>query len=125
MLSVIQYLSLQKQYILQNTKLLISNSIFFSLPSKLIKMRRQKHRSEMMQCQPSQMNNSEMKVSLIVQLNMVQINVMVQEQQAYHSVKVGSAPVLLQQRIPNVVSFQSLFHHILLISFYVDSDICC
>jgi hypothetical protein len=59
-------------------------------------MRRQKHRSEMMQRQPSEVNNSGMKVSLIVQLNVVQINVMVQEQKAYHSIKVGSAPVLLQ-----------------------------
>ncbi len=93
---------------------------YFLHQSKLIKMRGQKHRSKMMQRQPSQMNNSGMKVSLIVQLN-----VMVQEHQAYHSVKVGSAPVLLQRRVPNVVSFQSLFRRILLISLYVDSCICC
>ena len=41
-----------------------------------VSMTNQKHRSEMMQRQPSQMNNSGMKVSLIVKLN-----VMVQEQQ--------------------------------------------
>jgi len=118
---------------------------YFLHQSKLIKMRGQKHRSKMMQRQPSQMNNSGMKVSMTNQKHhsemmqhqpsqmnnsgmkvslIVQLNVMV-ERQAYHSVKVGSAPVLLQRRVPNVVSFQRLFRHILLISVDVNSHVCC
>jgi hypothetical protein len=119
---------------------------YFLHQSKLIKMRGQKHRSKMMQRQPSQMNNSGMKVSMTNQKHrsklmqrqpsqmnnsgmkvslIVQLNVMVQEHQAYHSVKVGSAPVLLQRRVPNVVSYQRLFCPIFLFSSDFNSHICC